>query len=126
MNQWLTPDKVKLLLNAGFSRLQVEFLGWLNGYAKAINNSQNPIKAAHTLLAKKTEYQDDGKVKSRGAKEMFEVFSRKKLEAVVPGLHSEHEELDEEFSKLERKIKKLGGSDSYDDPDEYRLPEDKD
>jgi hypothetical protein len=49
--QWLKPDVVETLLQAGIDRDLVEFLGWMTGRANAVNKSKNPVKAARTILA---------------------------------------------------------------------------
>jgi hypothetical protein len=49
--QLLKPNIVELLLENGIKPVLVEYLGWKNGTANAINNSANPYKAALTCLS---------------------------------------------------------------------------
>lgn len=50
--QLITDEAVAALRIGGFSETEIELLGWLNGTASAISKSKNPVKAAHTILAK--------------------------------------------------------------------------
>lgn len=86
--QLLHDDKVTALRQGGFSDIQIEFLGWLSYCASAINNSRNPVKAAHSLLAKEN------------ADKMFTVFCDKKKESVRPK-YAEHDALSQKFRDLE-------------------------
>jgi isoaspartyl peptidase/L-asparaginase-like protein (Ntn-hydrolase superfamily) len=66
--QLLSDETVEALRIGGFSPVEIEFLGWLNGTAQALNNSKNPVKAAHTILAKpKMEKLVDGFTKKKKA-----------------------------------------------------------
>ena len=93
--QLLNEQTLQTLRQAGFRELKLEFLGWLSYNASALNNSRNPVKAAHTILA------------SEKAVKMFKVFENKKKESVRPKERPEHEAIDEEFNKLEKWIRQV-------------------
>jgi len=94
--QLLKEEIVAALLLGGFSPLQVQFLGWLSYNAKALNNSRNPVKAAHTILAKVGK--EDGMTK------MMESFNKRKLESLRPPDVESHEEADQAFADLHAQI----------------------
>jgi len=81
--QLLRPQVVSLLSQAGFFPLQIEFLGWLPGNASALNNSRNPVKAAHTILA------------GEGSLKMLPKMLARKKESVRPLEVPDHTEVDE-------------------------------
>jgi len=93
--QLLNEDVVLSLRQNGMGELEIEFLGWLNGNASAVNNSKNPVKAAHTLLAKPSN------------EKMFEVFAAKKKESVRPKQREEHDATSQKFRKLEKWIEQV-------------------
>lgn len=70
--QLLKPNIVKLLLENGIMPVLVEYLGWKNGTANAINNSSNPYKAALTCLS------------SEKGEKMRDAFFAKKKSLRVP------------------------------------------
>jgi hypothetical protein len=88
--QLLRPDVVDLLTQADFSPVKIEFLGWLSGNAAALNNSRNPVKAAHTLLAKDSNIA------------MIEKFFARKKQSVRPAETADHTEADEMFRRFSR------------------------
>jgi hypothetical protein len=94
--QLLKEEIITALFLGGFTKLQVEFLGWLSYNAAALNNSRNPVTAAHTILAK------------IGVEEkmtrMMEVFRRRKMESINPTQVEPHDEADEIFQNLQRDI----------------------
>jgi len=100
-DQRLTERTIKSLLEGGFSYVQVEFLGWLNYYANALNNSRNPVKAAHTILA------------SPKAEKMIKVFVEKKKESTTPKVHAEHDEISRKFRDLEKWIQQAQNTEPY-------------
>ena len=63
--QLLTDEAVEALRHAGYTPLEIEFLGWQTGRAGAINKSPNPAKAAATCLS------------NEATPRMIEVFKRK-------------------------------------------------
>jgi hypothetical protein len=87
--QLLARETVDALRMGGFSNLNIEFLGWLSGYAQAINNSANPVKAAHTILAKPKTIK------------MLHIFAAKKKESVAPKDIADHDAADLIFQKLD-------------------------
>lgn len=48
----LKQETMQTLLSAGIPAEAVRYFGSLNGYASALNNSVNPIKAAQTMMGK--------------------------------------------------------------------------
>jgi hypothetical protein len=86
--QLLNDEVVLTLLEAGFSDNQIQFLGWLNGMASALNNSTNPAKAAHTMLTRE-------KVVKQAEK-----FLQKKKESVAPPKPPDTEQCDKIFREL--------------------------
>lgn len=93
--QLLQDDKVTTLKQGGLTDLEIEFLGWLSYYAGAINNSRNPVKAAHTLLAKdKTP-------------KLLEAFFNKKKESVKPKERPEHEAVTERFRQMQKWVQQV-------------------
>ena len=48
----LRQETMQTLLSAGISAETVRYFGSLNGYASALNNSVNPVKAAQTMMGK--------------------------------------------------------------------------
>ena len=121
--QLLKPDVIQTLEESGqFSPLKIEFLGWLSYNAAALNRSRNPIKAAHTILAKEGGEGENGKRKLSAA-ELFEKFVQKKKDSLQPVEIAKHDEIDEAFSKFERWLKKnTPQEESNDDLSEYRAP----
>jgi hypothetical protein len=93
--QLLAEDTVKALQMGGFPPLQIEFLGWLSGYAQALNNSTNPVKAAHTILSKPK------------SEEMWEKFSTKKIDTIKPKDRDDHYLLDKKARKLQEKLDQI-------------------
>jgi hypothetical protein len=87
--QLLHEETIKTLYLGGFKTLQIEFLGWLSYYAAALNNSRNPVKAAHTILAK------DSAIK------MLAVFTKKKMETIKPEHTDAHPVADKMFDDLD-------------------------
>lgn len=87
--QLLFDEVVQTLREAGFGEMTIEFLGWMSGRAKALNNSKNPAAAAHTILA------------SEKTPKSLEDFERKKKESVAPKEAPEHEEVTRRLRKLE-------------------------
>ena len=88
----------------GFKPTEIEFLGWLSYNAAAINNSRNPVKAAHTILAKCED--PDSKMYK-----MLMLFKLKKNESVKPTEVAEHGVADAVFEDLkwdERKAITIG------------------
>lgn len=84
--QLLCPEVIESLTQADFSPERIEFLGWLSWIASALNNSRNPVKAAHTMLAKPTVVP------------MVEKFLVKKQQSVQPTVGvPDHEEADALF-----------------------------
>jgi hypothetical protein len=94
-NQLLNEQTVKTLREGGFADLEIEFLGWLSYNANALNNSRNPVKAAHTLLAKES------------TEKMFEKFALKKKESVRPKEREEHDGVSRKFRQLEKWIQQV-------------------
>lgn len=88
--QLLTDEAVDALRQGGFSEATIECLGWYNGIASAISNSNNPVKAAHTILSKER------------TKTMVDAFIAKKKESVAPKVEAEdHREVTRKLVKLE-------------------------
>lgn len=85
------------LLIGEFTPLQIEFLGWLSGTASALNNSRNPVKAAHTILAKAS---DPDEKQHR----MLALFTNRKLESIAPAETAPHVEADKVFDNLQEEI----------------------
>lgn len=94
--QLLKEPIVAALLLGGFDPLQIEFLGWLSYNARALNNSRNPVKAAHTILAKVGV--EDGMTR------MMETFRTRKMESIRPPEAETHEEADQVFADLRTEI----------------------
>jgi isoaspartyl peptidase/L-asparaginase-like protein (Ntn-hydrolase superfamily) len=88
--QLLTDESVAALRIGGFSETEIEFLGWLSYTAAAINNSLNPVKAAHTIMAKES------------MEAMADKFAEKKKEST-----SAPKDVDPQASKARRKLRKL-------------------
>jgi hypothetical protein len=87
-NQLLRDEVVQALRLALFPESQIEFLGWLSYNAAALNNSRNPVRAAHTLLGKETNLR------------MVDKFIEKKKDSVIPAKKAEHDAADDKFSQL--------------------------
>jgi hypothetical protein len=104
--QLLNEETITSLRQHGFAELEIEFLGWLSYNANALNNSRNPVKAAHTLLAKES------------MEKMFEKFALKKKESVRPKEREEHEAITQKFRKLEKWIQQID-----EDAEASRAPE---
>ena len=77
--QLLSEETIKALREGGFADLEIEFLGWLSYASSALNRSRNPVKAAHTLLAKES------------MEPMLEKFAAKKKESVIPKERPDHD-----------------------------------
>jgi hypothetical protein len=92
--QLLKEETIKTLYLGGFSTLQIEFLGWLSYNAAALNHSRNPVKAAHTILAKESTVK------------MLEVFAKKKKETIKPEHTESHPEANKIFDDLDWYIRK--------------------
>jgi hypothetical protein len=98
--QLLHPAIKISLLMGGFKAIEVEFLGWQSGYALALNRSQNPVKAAHTIIAN-AEATHAG---IREGRDMLGIFQNKKLESIKPTEVEEHPVADTIFRDLEDQI----------------------
>jgi hypothetical protein len=87
---------VKALQLGGLPPLHIEYLGWLSGTAGAINNSSNPVRAAHTCLA------NDEKRKEP----MLDKFIARKLDAACPRrvTREDHSKVDQKLKKLQAKL----------------------
>jgi hypothetical protein len=92
--QLLHEKIIDALYLGGFTTLQIEFLGWLSYNAKALNNSRNPVKAAHTILAKCED--PDSKMSK-----MLTTFTRRKTESIAPTEVEAHDDTDKAFERLE-------------------------
>ena len=88
--QLLKDEVVQDLLHGGFSKIEIEYLGWLSGTASALNNSLNPVLAAHTILA------------GEKAEKMVEKFMKRKKESVAPKKAPDHDAVSRKFSELEK------------------------
>ncbi len=91
--QLLNPKIIDALYLGGFATLQIEFLGWLSYNAAALNNSRNPVKAAHTILAKA----NNPKAKMHT---MLAKFQHRKLDSIEPMNVEEHPVADKVFENL--------------------------
>lgn len=83
----LHPLIIDALLMGGFDPLTIEFLGWLSYNASALNNSRNPVKAAHTILANASD--PDHKMHK-----MLHTFRNRKKESIRPMQVEDHTEAD--------------------------------
>lgn len=92
--QLLHPKIVDALYLGGFSTLQIELLGWLSYNAAALNNSRNPVKAAHTILSHASD--PDHKMSRMLAK-----FVSRKEDSVAPKKTEGHAEADRILGGLE-------------------------
>jgi hypothetical protein len=95
----LEPDTIKALKAASLSPLIIEFFGTVSGMARALNNSQNPVAAADTML---------NRPKKPGNKystaEMFQMFiarKRKKHGATVT-VPDDIQEIHDDYLKATR------------------------
>jgi hypothetical protein len=88
--QLLDDEAVVSLRQGGFSESQIEFLGWLSYNAAAINNSRNPVKAAHTILTKPK------------VMKMVDTFIARKKASVAPPDAPDHDEVNRKFRKLDQ------------------------
>jgi hypothetical protein len=96
----LLHDKIiDALFMGGFSPLHIEFLGWLSYVAAALNNSRNPVKAAHTILANASN-------PDHNMSKMLATFVRRKEESIEPEEVESHDEADKVLDNLEWTIKK--------------------
>ena len=95
--QLLHPEVITALFMGGFKPLEVEFLGWLSYNAAALNNSRNPVKAAHTILAKASD-------EANRLHAMLTTFHNRKLESIRPVEVEEHDYADNLFRGLEHDI----------------------
>jgi hypothetical protein len=110
----LYPDTIAALEAASFAPEFIEFLGWLPGNAHALNNSKNPVKAAHTLLSR------EGNVK------MLQKFFEKKQAALVPDEPAEHTQADSLLRDFRRFMKGFEPAYSQEEVDSYAPdPEDR-
>lgn len=89
---------IDALFMGGFDPLQVEFLGWLSYNAAAINNSRNPVKAAHTILSNASD--EDHKLHK-----MLVKFDERKRESIKPKKVAKHDVADKVFGDLKEDIK---------------------
>jgi hypothetical protein len=96
--QRLHPKIIDALYMGGFSTLQIEFLGWLSYNAAALNNSRNPVKAAHTILAKANDTESN-------MHRMLLTFENRKMDSIEPTEKEEHEVADKVLDDLEWAIK---------------------
>lgn len=92
--QLLHEKVIDALFQGGFSKLQIQFLGWLSNTSSALNNSRNPVKAAHTLLSKASD--PDEKLFR-----MLETFAQRKRESIEPEIKDQHDHADAVFGTLE-------------------------
>jgi|SRR5579862_886815 len=90
---YLHPEIITALLMARFSPTEIEFLGWLSYTAAALNNSRNPVRAAHTLLANASE-------EGSNMNKMLMLFAAKKKDSVKPEKVAEHDLADQVFDNL--------------------------
>lgn len=95
--QLLHGKIIDALFLGGFSKLQIEFLGWLSYNAAALNNSRNPVKAAHTILAKASD-------PDLRMSKMLDKFSSRKRESIQPVGVAKHPEADAVFNDLRSDI----------------------
>jgi hypothetical protein len=91
--QLLHGKTIDALYLGGFTTLQIEFFGWLSWTSAALNNSRNPVKAAHTILAKDTILK------------MLDTFTRRKCASIAPPATESHPLADKAFDDLEWHIK---------------------
>jgi hypothetical protein len=96
--QLLHGKIVDALFMGGFSTLQIQFLGWLNGTASALNRSRNPVLAAHTVMANACDPE-----KPMG--KMLAKFIFRKEQSIEPEVVPEHDEADKMFDNLEWSIR---------------------
>jgi hypothetical protein len=91
----LNADVIEQLQLGGFLPLHIEFLGWLSGYASALNNSKNACRAGHTILGKNEA--------------MFDTFIAKKQDSVAPRrvTRDDHHEIDKKARKLQKYLDQL-------------------
>jgi len=94
----LHPAIIDALFMGGFTTLQIELLGWLSYNAAALNNSRNPVKAAHTILANAS---DPEHKMSR----MLATFVKRKEESIKPEAPAPHDEADTVLDNLDWTIK---------------------
>lgn len=95
--QLLKESIINALFVGGFTKLQIEFLGWMSGTATALNRSKNPVKAAHTLLARIGDPEE-------GMTKLWDKFEQRKLESIKPPDAETHEVADAAFRRLDLAI----------------------
>jgi hypothetical protein len=113
--QHLHSETVAALFMGRFTAIEIEFLGWLSYNAAALNNSRNPVKAAHTILAKAND--PDSKMHR-----MLMLFAKRKEESVKPTEVETHEVADQVFDNLkwmEREALTVGVLNSKGEGDAY-------
>jgi hypothetical protein len=92
--QLLSPKSVKALQRSKqFSPLMIEFLGWSNGRARALNNSPNIVRAALTMLRDGDDNQT--------THEWIRKFIERKENSVKPHMPTTHTEAARAFGQLE-------------------------
>lgn len=108
--QLLKDEVIITLRQAGFSAMQIEFLGWLSYVSNTLNNSTNPAKAAHTMLSKAT------------IEKMVDRFFVKKRETVSPPDPAIHDAVDRKFAKFEQWVERVEAEATpYEPSDQDRL-----
>jgi hypothetical protein len=90
---YLHPEVITALLMSGFKPLEIEFLGWLSYTAAALNNSRNPSRAAHTILAKANDEESS-------MHKMLMTFANRKKDSIRPEGAEKHEVADQVFDDL--------------------------
>jgi hypothetical protein len=90
----LHPDTLLALKQAEFPPTKIEFLGWLSYNAAALNNSRNPVKAAHTLLGKEKNV------------EMLKKFIQKKKDSLHPPDVPDHSASDDLCRQFDRWVER--------------------
>jgi len=97
--QLLHEKIIDALFMGGFTVLHVEFLGWLSYNAAALNNSRNPVKAAHTILSHASDPEHK-------MSKMLATFVKRKEESIEPEVVESHDEADKVFDNLKWTINK--------------------
>lgn len=96
--QHLHGRVIDALYMGGFTTIQIEMLGWLSYTAAALNNSRNPVAAAHTILANFSN--EDHKLHR-----MLLTFERRKRESIKPTKKADHTVADNVLGALDADIK---------------------
>lgn len=95
--QYLKKEIISALYVGGFDHLQIEFLGWLSNTAATLNNSRNPVKAAHTLWNRTNDPEER-------LFDMWETFVKRKEESMRPPDVPTNPANDEKVRALKDKI----------------------